>query len=311
MKNNERTTSDPAAGLGELAALIERHAPTDGSHETAVPALRFIRATDTYGTVHSVYTPSLCIIAQGAKTASLADERYRYDPASYLVTSVHLPIAGRVVRASPEEPYLGLHLGFGTDDILDLAEEFDPASYGGTEVERGIGIDTLTPELLDAVVRLVRLLDSPQDVPVLAPLVIRETLYRVMQGKLRRMMLTFAAAGSHSHRIAGAIRLIRRDFDKPLRIERLAKEVHMSASALHKHFKKATAMSPLQYQKAIRLQEARRLLLAESLEAADAAFRVGYESPTQFSREYARMFGLPPISDVQSVRGALLASERR
>ncbi len=171
---------------------------------------------------------------------------------------------------------------------------------------RGLLVNKTNSLLLDAVLRLVRLLDTPQDIPVLSPLIIREILYRILQDEQGDLISQFAIIGSHAQGIAKAIRLISQDFSKPLRIEELAKEVNMSSSALHNQFKKVTAMSPLQYQKLIRLQEARRLLLSETSEAATVGFQVGYESPSQFSREYARMFGLPPISDVKRLRGVLL-----
>jgi AraC-like DNA-binding protein len=300
--DNVQAYSDLLVHQQELSELIARHAPAAGTHHTAIPALNFMRTANIAEPVYSVYSTSLCIVAQGAKTATLADESYRYDPNSYLVTSIQLPITGKVVQASHEQPFLGLHLSFGADDLLEIAKQESVSAHIKMNSERGIGIDSLTPPLLDAILRLVRLLDTPQDIPVLSPLAIREIVFRAMQGKLGVMMKQFAIIGSHSHTIASAIRLIHRDFDKPLRIERLAKEVNMSSSSLHKHFKRITAMSPLQYQKTIRLQEARRLLFSESLEAAEAAFRVGYESPTQFNREYARMFGIPPISDVLSIR---------
>ncbi|AFH63172.2 AraC family transcriptional regulator [Paenibacillus caseinilyticus] len=300
------TPADLAALTQELAARIGRHAPCDGLHETAVPDLRFRRSSRASEPMHTVYAPSLCIIVQGAKSASLGEEIYRYDPASYLVTSVHLPVLAKVMEATPQVPYLSLQLNFSPDAILDLAQETARPESSPPGTGRGISVTPSTPPLLEAVLRLVKLLDTPEDIPVLAPLAHREILYRVLQGGQGALIRQIAAAGSQANLISKAIRLLHRDYDKPLHIEELAREIRMSPSALFKHFKKVTAMSPLQYQKAIRLQEARRLLLTETVEAADAGYRVGYESPSQFSREYARMFGRPPISDVRHLRETVL-----
>jgi AraC-like DNA-binding protein len=290
--------------LQQLALLIQRHAPSNGTHRTAVPSLTLMHATQTSVPLESVYKPSICVVAQGAKTATLADETYRYDPSTYLVTSVELPIMGRIIEAAPGVPYLSLKLSFDADIILDIMKETNRPIDVPAEASRGITVNRTSPALLEAIVRLMQLLDTPEDVAVLAPLVIREILYRVLQGEQGSLIHQFAIIGSHANNIAQAIRLINRQYDRPLLIEHLAKSVNMSTSAFHKHFKRVTAMSPLQYQKTVRLQEARRLLLTEAVPASDAAFRVGYESPSQFSREYARMYGRPPMLDVQELRGA-------
>ncbi|WP_426445567.1 AraC family transcriptional regulator [Paenibacillus sp. S-38] len=304
---------EPNAGLSasqkELACLIRRHTPSEGLNETAVPGLRFMRTSHVSEPMHTVYAPSLCIVAQGSKTASLGAEMYRYDPSAYLVTSVHLPMIGKIIEASPELPYLSLQLNFSTDAIVDIVRDTADSSRGSRDSGRGLAVNRSTAPLLEAIVRLVRLLDSPADIGILAPLIVREVLYRVLQGDQGELIRQFAVIGSHANSISKAIHLLHRDYYKPLHVEELAKEVSLSPSALFKHFKKVTAMSPLQFQKAIRLQEARRLLLMESLDAADAGYRVGYESPSQFSREYARQFGLPPISDVKRLRGSALPVE--
>lgn len=287
----------------ELALLIQHHTPSDGAHPSAVPSLFFRRSSHVLEPRHSINVPSLCIIVQGSKTATVGGDSYTYDPASYLVTPVHLPIIGKITEASPQAPYLSLQLNFTPDLILDIVKGNQPQWNGKTG--RGIIVSQSTPSLLDAVLRLVKLVETPEDIPVLAPLIIREVLYRVLQGEQGASITQFAFTGSHAYRISEAIQWINHDYAKPLLIEELAKEVNLSPSALHKHFKKVTAMSPLQYQKAIRLQVARRLLLTEFLDAADAGFRVGYESPSQFSREYARMFGRPPISDVKHMRDSI------
>lgn len=287
--------------LQQMALLIRRHAPSTGTHPTSFPSLMLMHASQPSEPLESVYKPSICVVAQGAKTATLASETYRYDPSTFLVTSVELPIIGRIIEASPTIPYLSLKLSFETDVILDIVKEMHPFGNVSAEAGRGITVNRTTPALLDAIVRLLQLLDTPEDIPVLAPLVVREILYRVLQGEQGALLLAFSSIGSHAHRIALAIQLINRQYDRPLAMVQLAKSVNMSVSAFHKHFKLVTAMSPLQYQKTVRLQEARRLLLSESLQVSDAAFRVGYESPSQFSREYARMYGRPPIRDVQNM----------
>lgn len=297
--------------LQQLALAIRRHAPASGTHRTAVPSLSLMHATHLTEPLESVYKPSICIVAQGAKIATLADETYRYDPSTYLVTSVELPIIGRIVEASPKIPYLSLKLSFDADVILEIVEKTNRPSSTSVPAEagRGITVNQTSPALLEAIVRLMQLLDAPEDIPVLAPLVIREVLYRILQGEQGASLYQFAISGSHAYNIAQAIRLINRQYDRPLAVEQLAKSVNMSVSAFHKHFKRVTAMSPLQYQKTLRLQEARRLMLTESVQASDAAFRVGYESPSQFSREYARLYGRPPMLDVQELRGSIKDSK--
>lgn len=292
--------------LQQLAQLIFRHAPTNGTHATAIPTLSFMHATELTEPLESVYKPSICVVAQGAKTATLADKTYIYNPSAYLVTSVELPIIGEIIDASPEVPYLSLKLSFEADIILDIVKEMNaPVPSLSLESSQAITVNRTSPELLDAIIRLLSLLDHPGDISVLAPLFIREILYRVLQSEQGAAIQQFANVGSYAYNIAKAIQLINRKYDRPLAIDQLASSVNMSTSAFHKHFKRVTTMSPLQYQKTVRLQEARRLMLTETLQAADAAFRVGYESPSQFSREYARKYGRPPKLDIKELRGSL------
>jgi AraC-like DNA-binding protein len=235
----------------------------------------------------------------------LGPESYRYDPNSYLVASVHLPITGQIVEAAPEAPYLSLQLQFDMDQILEVMEASVTAGSSKPRSGRGLYINQMGDTLNDAVLRLVRLLDTPDDIPVLAPYAIREIVYRVLQDEQGAALKEFALIGSHAQRIAKVIKRMNRDFTLSLRIEELAGEAGMSPSSLHHYFKEVTAMSPIQYQKQLRLQEARRLLLAESMDAAEAAFQVGYESPSHFSREYARMYGHPPLQDIRRFRDEL------
>ncbi|MFS0728144.1 AraC family transcriptional regulator [Paenibacillus sp. 1P07SE] len=285
--------------LQRLSDLIRLHTPSTGTFATAIPNLTLMHADQLSEPLESVYKPSLCIVAQGAKTAVLADEIYRYDPSSYLITSVELPITGRIIEAAPEHPYLSLKLTFDTDMILDITKDMHLPDPDYADV-RGISVNRISPPLLEALVRLLELLDEPGDIPVMAPLILREILYRVLQGDQGAALLLFGIPHSHARAVGQAIREINRQFNRPLAIERLAQSANLSPSAFHKYFKRFTRMSPLQYQKTVRLQDARRLMLVESLSVSDAAYQVGYESPSQFSREYARMYGRSPSSDVQA-----------
>jgi len=294
--------------LHQLVDLVRRHAPSNGTHQTSVPSLTLLHATTLSEPLESVYKPSICVVVQGAKIATLADETYRYDPSTYLVTSVELPIKGKIIEGSNSTPFLSLKLQFDPDVILDIVKVTNRPKFLLEEESRGISVSRTSPALLDALVRLVLLLDSPEDIQVLAPFIIREILYRVLQGGQGTLLHQSAIIGSHAHSIAQAIQLINLHYNQPLMIEDLAKTVNMSTSSFHKHFKRITAMSPLQYQKTVRLQEARHLMLMETLPVSDASFRVGYESPSQFSREYSRMYGLSPKHDVQRLRSSIASS---
>jgi AraC-like DNA-binding protein len=286
----------------ELAELIERYSGQDGVHATAVPFLYFIRRSHVTGPNHSVYKPSLCIIVQGAKEVMLAQERFRYSPSDYLVASVELPVKGQVVEASSDVPYLALNLVFTPSQILDVLRDFKVQVGKKENAKRGMFVSPMESSMLDAVLRLTRLLDNPDDIPILAPLFTKEILYRVLQGRHGGVLEQMVIEGSSTNLIRDVIEHILNNYDKSFRIEELAELANMSEASLHRHFKEVTTMSPIQFQKQVRLQEARRLLLSESADAADVAFRVGYESPSQFSREYSRMFGLPPKEDIKRLR---------
>ncbi|WP_183024669.1 AraC family transcriptional regulator [Variovorax sp. UMC13] len=287
----------------ELAAMIDRITGTDGSHETAIPRLGLVRATQSQHPVHGICEPAFCVLAQGSKRVLLCDEVYIYDSSQYLVAAQNLPVTSQVIDASPEAPYLGLRLGFDVKEITALALDlaFAKAAPARTS-QRGIFTGELSPTLLDPVLRLVKLLDSPEDIAALAPLITREILYRVLRSADGWRLAQMAVVDSHSQRIAQVISLLSQRFQAPLRIEDLADQVHMSVSSLHQHFKAVTAMSPLQFQKQLRLQEARRIMIGEHLDAATAGHRVGYESQSQFNREYSRFFGSPPARDIKRLR---------
>ena len=288
--------------LVNLSAAIDRQTRADGIHSTAVPELTLFRLSAPSEPTMVLYEPSLCLIAQGSKLVHLADEVYRYDPAQFLLVSVDLPVAGQVIEASPRAPYLALRISLDPGVVGELVADGASPEFRDAAPVRGLAVSPVEAPLLDAVTRLVDLLEQPRDAAVLAPLVLREITYRVLTGEQGARLRQIAAAGGPVQRIARAIRWLKDHFAESLSIDALAREVRMSASALHHHFKRVTALSPLQYQKRLRLQEARRLMLGEGLDAASAAFRVGYESPSQFSREYRRLFGAPPKKDVASLQ---------
>jgi AraC-like DNA-binding protein len=292
----------------ELAGRIALAMPEDGSVQP-VKGLRLNRVSVATQPCHGVAYPSFCVIAQGSKEIHLGDERYRYDPYKYLLATVELPVVSQIVEASPERPYLSLRLDLDPALVASVMLEAGlPPSRRETGSARAVDVSPLDTDLLDAAVRLVRLVGAPPaEARVLMPLVTREIVFRLLVGEQSARLRHIAVLGGHTDRIARAIERLRRDFDKPLPIESLAHEIGMSPSGFHEHFKAVTAMSPLQFQKQIRLQEARRLLLGEDLDAASAAFRVGYEDTSHFSREYKRLFGEPPMRDVERLRGAVIA----
>jgi AraC-like DNA-binding protein len=251
-----------------------------------------------------VSDPALCVIAQGSKEVFLGDTRYRYAPAHYLLATVELPVVSQVIDASTERPYLSLRLNLDPSLVGSVMVEAGYSTPRGHADVRAIDVSPLDARLLDAVVRLVRLLDSPADARFLRLPVTREIVYRLLMGEQGGRLRHIAVLGGYTHRIAEAVERLRRDFDQPLRIESLAQELGMSVSGFHHHFKAVTAMSPLQFQKQLRLQEARRLLLGEDLDAASAGYRVGYRDAAHFNREYKSLFGVPPMRDVHRLRAA-------
>lgn len=293
----------------ELVQLIDKYASKMGGSPTSVPFLRFFCTTEPTEFLHTLYEPSLCIIAQGSKAVGLGEEMFSYDKNAYLISSVHLPARIQIQEASLEKPYLSLQLKFSMDQILEILNESDTEeNKESCQSQCGLYFGENSTQLLDPILRLVRLLEAPKDIAILAPMITREILYRIVQDKGSAVIRQFAKNGSLAQRVAKAITRIKNDLAEPLRIETLAKEVDMSASSLHYHFKRVTTMSPLQFQKSLRLQEARRLLMVEEMEASNVAFQVGYESPSQFSREYARLFGLPPMRDVKRLRGSFASA---
>jgi len=252
--------------------------------------------------VHGVSEPAFCVIAQGNKEIVVGETRYRYDPAHYLLNTVELPIASHVVEASREQPYLSFRLNLDPVLVGSVLVEAGQLFPRGNADVRAIHVSPLDAGLLDATVRLVRLLDTPEEARVLAPLITREIVFRLLRGEQGGRLRHLVAQGGYADRIARAVERIRSDFDRPLRIDHLARELGMSTSGLHHQFKIVTAMTPLQFQKQLRLQEARRLMLGEDLDAASAGYRVGYDDAAHFNREYKRLFGMPPMRDVGRLR---------
>jgi AraC-like DNA-binding protein len=249
-----------------------------------------------------MYEPSVCLVVQGAKRVLLGDESYLYDARHYLITSVHLPTVVQVVEASSEKPYLGLKLTLDQREISQLMVDSNLPAPPSQQSTRGMATGEVTLPLLNAFQRLIGLIDDEKDIPILSPIIQREIIYRLLVGEQGARLRQIASAGSQSQQIARAIDWLKSNFAQPFRIDDLAAEARMSSSTFHHHFRSMTALSPLQYQKQLRLQEARRLMLTEHLDAATAAFQVGYESPSQFSREYNRQFGAPPVRDITTLR---------
>lgn len=292
--------------LSALRGLALHHARGRRT-ETAIPLLTIGVMPEPTAAMPGIYAPGVCLVVQGAKHVMVGEHSLRYDAASYFLATVEVPATGRIVEASATRPYIGLSLTLDPALIAGLVLDLPPT--GAAASGPGFAVSPLAPDMVDAWTRLLRLLDTPRDQAVLAPLYQREIFYRLLQGPMGPQLRQVGRSGSRLSRIRQAIDRIRRDYDRPLRIDEIAAEAGMSASSFHRHFKAATAMSPLQYQKSLRLQQARVLMMAGPRDAAAAAFAVGYESASQFSREYARAFGAPPARDIARLRQGGAASD--
>jgi AraC-like DNA-binding protein len=290
----------------EIATRIMRHTQSSSNiiQPTAIEQLDFARSDTVSTAPHSVYEPILAIVVQGQKKAFLGEEMYQYGAMQYLVVSVDLPLSGFVTEATPDKPYLGLKLNLDLMQLCEMVAQMGSSSAKPENSIRGISVSNVDPALMECALRLVKLLDTPQHISMLAPLMIRELYYHLLVGEQGEAVRQIATSGSNMQRIALAIQQIKSNFTQPMRIEDLAIQIGMSTSSFHQHFKQVTSMSPLQYQKQLRLLEARRLMLAEDFDATSTAYQVGYESPSQFSREYSRLFGAPPIRDIERLRTA-------
>lgn len=285
----------------ELAKRIARWMRENNRLTTAIPSLTLHRwETPTEPTSYTL-PPSLCLIAQGSKRVILGEDVYVYDANHFLVTSVDLPVVAQIIEASREKPYLGLTLELDLRTIAQLMVDSNPSLPRTPRPKRAMAVSELPLPLFNAFQRLIDLLDEPEDVPILAPLIQREIFYRLLVGEQGPRLRQIVTAGSHSHQIARAIDWLKDNFKEPLRVDNLAAYIGMSTSSFHHHFRLLTGMSPLQFQKRLRLNEARQLMLTKRMDAATASFHVGYESPSQFSREYSRLFGAPPLRDVKNL----------
>jgi AraC-like DNA-binding protein len=288
--------------LETLGKSIARWTGKSDRIVTAIPGLTLYRRDEPSEPTSIMYEPRVCVVAQGAKRVLLGDDTYVYDAQHFLITSVDLPTFVQIIKASREKPCLGLILKLDQREMSQLMVDSNLPPPRPQQSSRGMATGEVTLPLLTAFQRLIGLLDEPNDIPILAPIIEREIFYRLLVSDQGARLRQMALAGSQSQQIARAIDWLKGNFTRPLRIDDLAAQVNMSTSTFHHHFRAVTAMSPLQYQKWLRLNEARRLMLTEKQDATTAAFQVGYESPSQFSREYGRLFGAPPLRDITSLR---------
>lgn len=306
------TNPDLFPRLDELAELLLRWSPREGINHVPLEGVSAVRVSRPGGELtHTLHHPAICLIAQGAKRVMLQANIYDYDPSRVLVFTVDMPVSAQVTRASPTQPYLCFRLDVDPvlvgDIVVQSGIEIPKAQRG----ECGLYLASTTAELLDAVLRLMRLADKPSDSELLAPLAVREILFRVLKSPEGQRLASVASGESHAGRIAKAIGQMKADLLKPLEIDEMARRLHMSPSTFRQRFRALTTMSPLQYQKQLRLQEARRLMLAAGVDAATASHRVGYQSPSQFSREYKRQFGASPARDIKKLQDTEQASSVR
>jgi len=286
-----------------LARLICAYAPHDGVFDLHIPGLHASRFSRTHtDCVHAVQLPSLCIIAQGAKSVIVGQEAYEYDASRMLVFSVALPVAAQITRASHSEPYLALRLDLYPEKIAELVLKVYPNGLAPVQERRAVYVTPVDVSIVNAATRLVESLAQPGDAELLAPLVVDEILIWLLRSPLGVRVAQMGFAESGVHRVAEAISWLRANFSQPMRVEDLAGLVHMSVSSFHEHFKSVTSMSPLHYQKRLRLQEARRLMLSNMMDAGTASRLVGYLSASQFTRDYGRVFGSAPTKDIARLR---------
>ena len=297
----------PDQALNEIRQTLATRIAARTAHsevlKSSIPGLELHTYTKPTVPVSALHKPSICLVIQGAKRVRLNRDEYIYDENHYLFTSVSLPIIANISEASPERPFLGVTWELDLRVVAQLIADRDLPPQRNTHIQPGVALCEVTPALLNTYVRVLDLLDTPEDIPILAPLVHKELLYRLLTGAQGDMLRQITKAESHSRHISKAIDWLLAHYDEAVRMEELASRVGMSSSSFHHHFRSVTAMSPLQFQKWTRLQEARRLMLADNKDAATAATLVGYESPSQFSREYSRQFGAPPMRDIKRLQG--------
>ncbi|KAK0332578.1 hypothetical protein LTR94_024274 [Friedmanniomyces endolithicus] len=282
--------------LAVLAHRIEAHTPNDGTFETPISGVKLIRASLPTTPMPVIYEPTICFVAQGRKRAVLGHTVYIYDPAHFLIATVGMPVMGSVIEASPSAPYLCLQLDLDVKRMNEIAVRRPMASASQPGV-CGLTLNATTPGLIDAACRLVGLLDTPDDIEALSPLIEQEIFYRLLTGASSEIVRQMCLSDSRLNQITRAILWLRSNFRQTCRIDQAAEVAGMSRSTFHLHFRAITAMSPIEFRTQLRLQEARRLMVSDALDAASAGFTVGYESPSHFSRDYARVFGMPPAAD--------------
>ncbi len=284
-----------------LAERIERFTAGKNRIDTAVEGLSLHRWESPTEPTSYMLAPSICLIGQGRKRLFLGEEVYIYDTHHFLITSVDLPVVTQIIEASRDKPYLGLTMEIDLRVIAQLMLDNQTPLTSQERDRLGIAVSEITGPLLDAFNRLLDLLEHSEDVQALAPLIQKEIFYRLLKGEQGARLRQITSQGNHGYQVARAIDWLKENFSKPVKVEELARKAGLSVSAFHNHFRSMTAMSPLQFQKKMRLNEARRLMLADHLDASKAAFEVGYESPSQFSREYSRLFGAPPMQDIKKL----------
>ena len=302
MPQHQRPRNSDSSTTSGLARAIRTFAQTNGDHTTAIPALTLHRRAAPTEPLHCIYHLGLGVVAQGGKQVILGRESLSYMPGQSMLTTIDLPVVSHVTHATSREPFLGMMLRLDARAILQLAAEMNAPRRQRDAVYRTVSIETLGADLLDALLRLVKLLEQPDLVPHLAPLIQQEITVRLLIGPHGPHLRHIVTVGSPSQQIATAVAWLKQNFVEAFRVDDLADRAHMSPSTFRQHFRSITGVSPLQYQKQLRLQEARQLMLNESHDAGSAAGQVGYESPSQFSREYSRLFGAPPQRDVSRMR---------
>lgn len=287
-----------------IHTFIDRTASeADGRFETPVPALSVSRVTHPVMPNHMIYRPTICVVVQGAKEIMVGDRVFEYGEMQSLIVTFEVPAVGQITKASKQEPYIGLNIDFDVTILREVMEAMEQPPRPVGDGAAGVFVQDFDGVLADCVLRLVRLTETPRAIPVLYPAIMREICYWLLTGPNAGEISKLALPGSHARRMTDAIHLLRENFAEPVRIEQLASVARMSPSSFHQHFKQMTAMTPLQYQKNLRLLEARRLMVSDGASVATAAYQVGYESASQFSREYSRMFGTPPKRDAMDRKG--------
>ncbi|HEY9723393.1 MAG TPA: AraC family transcriptional regulator [Oscillatoriaceae cyanobacterium] len=308
-RTRERLQWETADIRAEMAAQFAQWTSGDESKATDIPWLSLYRRTKTSAPVCYVYEPNVALILQGSKQVRMGDEVFVYDGSTFLLTAIDLPVSSCVIEASEDTPYMAMRATLDLAKIRQLILDYEIPAPKITPISRGMATGPATSELLCAFWRLLDLLEAPQDIPVMSDLILKEILYYLLKSEQGGRLWQIAMTGSQSNRIQKVINWLRKHYAEALRVDDLAQMAAMSVSSMHHHFREITSMSPLQFQKQLRLQEARRLMLVEDVDAGMAALRVGYESASQFSREYARLFGQPPMRDIKQLRASTPAKQ--